>query len=103
MLENRRAVDAIGKARLFLHGRLMHGLKLIVATFAGTLLLGLAGVVVIAPVVLLLVALVSVLGLVPVIALGALVLLPAIAVLIAMVGTLRSSIWTVGYLTEAAA
>ena len=31
VLENRRALDAIGKARLFLHGRLMHGLKLMVA------------------------------------------------------------------------
>ena len=37
VLENRHALDAIGKARLFLHGRLMHGLKLIVATFAGSL------------------------------------------------------------------
>ena len=37
VLENRHALDAIGKARLFLHGRLMHGLKLIVATFVGTL------------------------------------------------------------------
>jgi hypothetical protein len=27
-------------------------------------------------------------------------LLPAIAVLTAMVGTLRSSIWTIGYVTE---
>ncbi len=31
VLENRRALDAIGKARLFLHGRLIHGLKLMVA------------------------------------------------------------------------
>jgi hypothetical protein len=32
-------LDAIGKSRLFLHGRLMHGLKLIVAMFLGTLVI----------------------------------------------------------------
>ena len=39
VLENRRALDAIGKARLFLHGRLVHGLKLMVAAFVGTLVI----------------------------------------------------------------
>ena len=39
VLENRHAIDAIAKARLFLHGRLVHGLKLAVATFVGTLAL----------------------------------------------------------------
>jgi len=39
VLENRHAFDAIRKSRLFLHGRLMHGLKLIVAMFVGTLVL----------------------------------------------------------------
>ena len=37
VLENRHAIDAIGKARLFLHGRLVHGLKIIAAAFVGTL------------------------------------------------------------------
>src|SRR6185295_13087368 len=46
VLEHR---DAIHKARLFLHGRLLHGLKLIVATFVGTLVIAVLGVVVIAP------------------------------------------------------
>ena len=50
VLENRHALDAIGKARLFLHGRLLHGLKLIVATFVGTLLFVLLGLVAIGPV-----------------------------------------------------
>lgn len=100
VLENRHALDAIGKARLFLHGRLMHGLMLIVATFVGTLLILFIGLVVIVPVVLLLVALTPVLRIVPVIVLGCLVLLPAIYVLTAMVGTLRSSIWTIGYVTQ---
>jgi hypothetical protein len=100
VLENRHALDAIGKARLFLHGRLMHGLTLIVATFVGTILIAAAGLVVVVPVVLLLVALLPVLRLLPVVVLGCLVLLPAIYVLTAVLGTFRSSIWTIGYLTQ---
>ena len=100
VLENRRALDAMQKARLFLHGRIMHGLKLIVATFVGTLLFVLAGLVVMVPAVLLLVALVPVLRLVPVLIIGSLLLLPVIYVLTAMLGTLRSSIWTIGYVTQ---
>jgi len=41
-----------------------------------------------------------VLRIVPVIVFGCFVLLPAIYVLTAMVGTLRSSIWTIGYVTQ---
>jgi hypothetical protein len=100
VLENRHALDAIGKARLFLHGRLVHGLKLIAATFIGTLGIVLLGVVVIAPVVLLLVALIPVLRIVPVIILGCLVLVTAIYVFSAMLGTFRSSVWTIGYVTQ---
>jgi len=100
VLENRHAFDAIGKARLFLHGRLMHGLTLVVAMFAGTVLFAIAGIVVVAPVALLLVALIPVLTVVPVIVVGCVVLLPAVYVLAAMLGTFRSSIWTIGYVTQ---
>jgi hypothetical protein len=100
VLENRHALDAIGKSRLFLHGRLMHGLKLIVAMFVGTLVIVFFGVVAMLPVALLLVALIPVLRVFPVIVLGCLVLLPAIYVLTAMIGTFRSSIWTIGYITQ---
>ena len=100
VLEHRHALDAIRKARLFLHGRLMLGLKLIVATFAGTFVLGVLGAVAIVPVVLSLVALASVLRVFTVVVLGGLVLLPALYVLVAMIGTLRSSIWTIGYVTQ---
>jgi hypothetical protein len=100
VLENRHALDAISKARLFLHGRLIHGLKLMVATFVGTLAFVLLAVMTIAPVVLLLVALIPVLRVFPVIVLGSLVLLPGFYVLIAMMGTFRSSIWTIGYVTQ---
>jgi len=100
VLENRHALDAISKARLFLHGRLIHGLKLMVAAFVGTLAFVLLSVVAIAPVVLLLVALIPVLRVFPVIVLACLVLLPGIYVFTAMLGTFRSSIWTIGYVTQ---
>ena len=100
VLENRHALDAIGKARLFLHGRLMHGLKLLVAMLLGTLLIAGICIAVVLPVTLLLVALIPVLRAVPVILLGGVLLLPVIYVSAAMVGTLRSSIWTIGYLTQ---
>jgi hypothetical protein len=100
VLENRHALDAIGKARLFLHGRLIHGLKLVVATLVGTLGIVIPGVVAMALVALVLAALIPVLRGVPAIVLGCLVLLPAICVLAAMVGTFRSSIWTIGYVTQ---
>lgn len=100
VFENRHALDAIGKARLFLHGRLMHGLTLMVATFVGTLLIVLVGLVVVVPVSLLLVALIPVVRIVPVIVLGCFVLLPVIYVWAAIVGTFRSSIWTIGYVTQ---
>ena len=86
VLENRYALDSIHKAGLFLHGRLMHGLKLIVATFVGTLVIVVPGLVAMAPVALVLAALVPVLRLGPVIVLGCLVLLPVMYVLAAMVG-----------------
>jgi len=100
VIENRQALDAIGKARLFLHGRLAHGLRLIVATFVGSLAFGVAIVVVIAAVVLLLMGLVPVLRMPPVILIGATVLVPAVLVLMAMAGTFRSSVWTIGYLSQ---
>jgi hypothetical protein len=100
VLENRHALDAIRKSRLFLHGRLMHGLKLIVATFVGTLVIVVPGILVTVPVALLLIALIPMLRIVPVIVLGCLVLLPAFYVFTAMAGTLRSSIWTIGYVTQ---
>jgi hypothetical protein len=100
VLENRRALDAIRKARLFLHGRIVHGLRLMVATLLGTLVITVLGVVVLVPVVLVLAALAMVVNVVPVIVLGCLVLLPVFGVLTAVLGTFRSSIWTIGYVTQ---
>jgi hypothetical protein len=100
VLENRRAIDAVRKARLFLHGRIMHGLKLIVATFVGTVIFTLIGLVAVAPVALLVFALMPIVQVFPAILIGGLVLVPVAFVVIAMMGTFRSSIWTIGYVTE---
>ena len=100
VLENRRALDAIRKARLFLHGRLLHGLKLIVATFLGTLAITVVGMVVLVPVALLLMALLPVLRIVLVVVIACVVLVPLACILIAMIGTFRSSVWTIGYVTQ---
>ena len=102
VLENRRALDAIRNARLFLHGRLVHGLRLMVASLVGTLVISILGVVVLVPVVLLLVALATVLNVVPLIVLGCLLLVPVFTILTAMLGTFRSSVWTIGYVTQVA-
>jgi len=100
VLENRHALDAIAKSRLFLHGRLMHGLKLIVAMFVGTLVIVAVAIVAMLPVMLLLAALIPVLRVLPIIVFGCLVLLPVIYVVAATLGTFRSSIWTIGYVTQ---
>ena len=100
VLENRNALDAIAKARLFLHGRLMHGLKLMAASLAGTILMTVAAIVVMLPVALLLMALIPILRVAPVVVIACVVLLPAIFVLIAILGTFRSSVWTIGYATQ---
>ena len=73
------------------------------ATFVGTLVIGVLGSIALVPVVLLLVALIPVLSIVPVIVLACLLILPAAGVLTAIVGTFRSSIWTIGYVTQVAA
>ena len=101
VLENRHALDAIAKSRLFLHGRLRHGLRLIVASFAGTIGIVVVGLVAIVPAVLVLVALIPALSLPFVLVLGCVVLLPAFCVWTAIAGTFRSSIWTIGYVTQA--
>jgi hypothetical protein len=97
VLENRRALDAIRKARLFLHGRLQLGLKLIVASFIGVLAVAAAGFLVIGPIVLLVRALVP---LWPAFAIGVLMVLPAVFVVFAIIGVVTSSVWTIGYLTR---
>jgi hypothetical protein len=100
VLEQRDALDAIAKARLFLHGRLVHGLKLMVADFVGSLGLIVLSLVAIVPILLLCMALALVFPLVPVIIAGALVVVPVTSVCTAILGTFRSSVWTIGYLSQ---
>jgi hypothetical protein len=100
VLEDRRALDALRKARLFLHGRLAHGLRLMVATLIGTLVIAVLTVAVLVPVALLLAALSMVVNVLPLIVIGCVVLLPVFGVLTAMLGTYRSSVWTIGYVTQ---
>lgn len=100
VLENRRALDAIAKARLFLHGRLAHGLKVLVASLLGTLAIVVLGLAVIVPVALVAVALMPVIRIVPALVLGGIVLVPVLCLLSAVLGTYRSSVWTIGYVTQ---
>ena len=99
VLEDRHALDAIRKARLFLHGRLRLGLKLFVAGFLGVLAVGAVGLLVIGPLILLVVALMPVWGL-PTAAIGVLTIAPALFVALAFIGIVTSSVWTIGYLTQ---
>jgi hypothetical protein len=100
VLENRHTFDAISKSRLFLHGRLRHALRLVVASFAGTIGIVVLGLVAIVPVAVALIASIPALGFPLVLVLVCVVLLPAICVWIAFAGTFRSSIWTIGYVTQ---
>jgi hypothetical protein len=99
VLENRSALDAIRKARLFLHGRLPQGLKLVVASFLGVLLVVAVAILVIAPVVLLVrSALVG--GALPAVGLVLLTVLPTVLIAVALLGVMTSSVWTIGYLQQ---
>ena len=104
VLENRRTRDAIAKARLFLHGRLLHGLKLIVAAILGRTLVLATGALGLVAGALIVFGVLWLLGMahatVPVIALGTVGLLPMACILISISGTTQSSIWTIGYLTQ---
>jgi hypothetical protein len=100
VIENRHALDAIGKARLFLHGRLGLGLRLVVANLIGTIGFALAGIAAIVPLVLLCVALLTVVQLPLAILAAGVLLAPLGFVVFAMLGTYRSAIWTLGYLAE---
>ena len=100
VFENRRALDAIAKARLFLHGRLRLGLKLVVAAFLGVLFVGAVSLLVIAPVGAIVVGSAALWGVVGAVALGVLTLLPMAVAAIATIGVVVSSVWTIGYLTQ---
>jgi len=104
VIENRHTRDAIGKARLFLHGRVLHGLKLIVAALLGRMIVMLLGAIGLGAAALLVIGVLKIFGVtqvaVPVIALAGVTLAPLAFIVIAISGTTLSSIWTIGYLTQ---
>lgn len=102
VLENRSALDAISKARLFLHGRLGEGLRALVAALLGMLLIALVGALLLVPIALLLVfALEPAVGPLAFLVV-AVVMLPAVVVVVSVLGTYQSSVWTLGYLAQVA-
>jgi hypothetical protein len=100
VLDNRRALDAMRKARLFLHGRLQLGLKLLVASFLGVLLVSVVGFLVIAPITGAVALSATLWGFLGAIGLGVLTVAPLLFVAGAFVGIMTSSVWTIGYLTQ---
>ncbi len=100
VLEDRRTLDAIAKARLFLHRRIPLGLRLLVAAFVGGLLVAAVSAVILLPIALLLIASTHVVPIPIVIGVCVVVGLPLICVLTAILGTYRSSVWTLGYLSQ---
>jgi len=100
VLENRRALDAVRKARLFLHGRLQLGLKLLVASFLGVLLVSVVGFLMIAPITGIVALSATVWGILGAVGLGLVTVAPLVFVAIAIVGIMTSSVWTIGYLQQ---
>ncbi len=101
VLENRQAIDAIRKARLFLHGRILTGLKLIVAMAVGQAGVTLVGLLALLPVGGIAAALYFTAGAAPAAVAGGVLALPIALGIAGTVGTYRSSVWTLGYLAEA--
>jgi len=100
VLENRRALDAMRKARLFLHVRLQLGLKLLVASFLGVLLVSVVGFLVIAPITAVVALSAALWGFLGAALLGVLTVVPLLFVASAFVGIMTSSAWTIGYLQQ---
>lgn len=101
VLENRHAVDALLKARLFLHGRVLAGLKLLGAMALGHVGVGLAGLLALAPVAAVAAALYFTAGIAPAILVGGSLALPIAIGMGGTLGAYRSSVWTLGYIAEA--
>ena len=100
VLENRRALDAISKARLFLHGRLQLGLKLLVAGFLGDLFVTAVGLLVIAPIAGIVIASAGLWGILGAVGLGVVTLAPLFFIALSIFGVVTSSVWTIGYLSQ---
>lgn len=100
VLENRRALDAMRKARLFLHGRLQLGLKLLVAGFLGDMFVTAVGLLVIAPIAGIVIASAGTWGILGAVGLGVVTLAPLFFIAFSIFGVVTSSVWTIGYLSQ---
>lgn len=96
----RRARTAITQSWSFVRDRVGLAIKLIVAAIVGGLAIVVPGIFLIVLAVLLLMALWALLPPAVVIAVGIVLLLPVVYVFLAMMGTYRSSIWTIAYTAE---
>ena len=94
------AVEALGEARAFLHGRIGSGLMLVAGDLIGRFAAGLLALMLLVPVGLLAGVSYLVGGVVPAAVVGGLLLVPALLVLAGALGTYRSALWTLGYLAE---
>jgi hypothetical protein len=101
VLENRHAVDALHKARLFLHGRILTGLKLLGAMALGHVGVGVAGLLALLPAAAAGAALYFTAGLAPALIVGGVLALPVVIGMAGTLGAYRSSVWTLGYISEA--
>lgn len=100
VLENRQALDALHKARLFFHGRLLTGLKLLGAMALGHVGVGLAGLLALLPVAAAAAALYFTAGAAPAVAVGVALALPIAVGMGGTLGAYRSAVWTLGYIAE---
>lgn len=101
VLENRHAADALHKARLFLHGRVLAGLKLLGAMALGHVGVGVAGLLALLPVAAVAAGLYFTAGTAPAVVVGGLFALPIAVGMAGTLGAYRSSVWTLGYIAEA--
>ncbi|OGQ78057.1 MAG: hypothetical protein A2289_21210 [Deltaproteobacteria bacterium RIFOXYA12_FULL_58_15] len=98
VLDNRNALDSIGKARLFLHGRLASTLLLFLAVGIGQIGAGVVIVLCLIPIALLAGAGYLAAGIPAAIAIGVLFGLPLAVATGGALGTYQSTVWTLGYL-----
>jgi hypothetical protein len=98
VLDERGARVAIREARVYLRGRVLDSLKLLLVSFVGQMGGAAVAAALILPVVALGAALYFTVGLVPAIVVGAALLVPVALAAGGALGTFRSSVWTLGFL-----
>jgi hypothetical protein len=98
VLEDVPAVEAVRRARVFLHGRVAISLELLVAWYLGAALVGAAVVVASIPAALIAGLCYLAAGKIAALLGGVALMIPAAMAAVGALGTYRSSVWTLGYL-----